>query len=907
MAVTKRHLQHQILEVNFTLEMFFPVLALLLGTGYVQARSCPIGTYDYSSLLLNNCTQFDDTSQTTVTLSGVGLSSLHALSSLSFTDSLAQWRGMLSVSDTTQLVSLDGLQGLVVSSGTLVIQGNAGLLSLYGLDRLVQSNGELTVVNNPMLTLVNLSSLALVNTLTLSQLPIPSLLGLGTIQSIIGDFRLDSCPYLSTLQGLSASLTSINGEFRLSNLSTLFSLQGLESLTAVGTLTISSCLSFQSLQGLALSQCSALTLSNNPSLTTITFPSSLTHIDGSFLITSNPLLVTLSVPLTQIGDLSIVNQSSITYLSLPFLTTINGALHLENVGVATLLGCSSLLSLSSLTCIQTALTTLNGLQGVTVLSAVTLQHNANLTTLNGLNHLTTLGALVLDSNPLLLDVSAWSSWTSLPSSHQLTQTCCPSYAMLALQPLVTVTWWSPCLDCVRVTSLSPSVVPSTGGSHVQFTYDGNIERSIVNVSFTNGQTYVPCNVSLSTINCRVDDLSSGDGFTLPLLSIVDSRPLLPIAWYLVYFDPLSYFQLSSWSWTDYPPASVQSQTPFAGQLSSRTNPATTIATWLIGSVLIVLFILSVLLALGNRWCGWCHRSSIRRCDCIYIYNEEHEQHQKQGKLLYRKQTVVGGVATLWIVIIIASVVSGYLITILMDGSTSSIVLQPTQINNAFVNSYTSFLTVLALGNSSCTDITTSLSGLSPTPQVIQTSDCTWSWSCDSCTLTAGSWSIQSMSENVFHHGYVWNFSSIDYFGSIQAVDGVIRPTLATSVFQGSRPTLIDLTVNPSIYQAYDNDPLYGTQLSLNTQSNGSVVTPATYGDEAGFAFLLTFTPFSSTTAVLVTQKEDLLTILSKMVSIVFGVFSIASYSLNLIYRIKYWVNRSKTTRSPRAGVELPTP
>lgn len=881
--------------------MFFVLVCLSL-LAFANGRSCPIGTYDYSSLLANNCTKFDDTSQTVVILSGSSVRSLQALSHLSFTDSLAQWRGVLTVYNTTELSTLDGLQGLTVSSGTITIQHNSALASLNGLNRLTQSNGILTIDDNPLLTIVNMSSLVFVNTLTLSQLPITSLEGLGSIQSIVGNFYLLSCPFLTSLTGLSPQLSYINGEFRLSDHLQLSSLEGLEAITSVGTLTLDSCSSLESLAGLALSQCSGLTITNNPSLSSLVFPSSLTNLDGPLFLSSNPQLLSISFPFTQVGDVSFMNQLSIRHLSFPRLTTINGGLFLDTIGLEQLVGFSSLLSLSSLTCTNTSLSSLDGLQGIAILASLTLTNNPNLTSWNGLNRITTLGSLVLTNNPRLIDFSTWSSWTSLPTSHQLTSTCCPSYMMLYEQPLITPSWWAPCIDCLGVISVSPSVAPNSGGSLIQLGYQGNVEFSTVNVSFTDGYTYVSCNVSTSFFSCRLDN-SSQLGPQSILVSTDPARPPITLSFPLIWVSDDTYYQFSS---AINPVASVYPQTVFSGQLS-RNNPATTIATWLIGSVLILLFVLSIVLALGNRWCGWCHRSSIRRFDCIYIYNEEHEQHQKQGKLLYRKQTVLGGVATIWIIIVIVSVVSGYLITILMDGNTSSIVLQPTQINNAFINSYSSSILILDPTNESCAQISTSFSGISPLPTLLHPSECLWTWTCTTCTLGAGSWSLASTEPNQFHHGYVWSLSSVDYFGSTQSIGGVIRPVDSNAVFQGSRSTLIDLTVNPSMYQAFDDDPLYGTQLVLNTQTNGSTVTPSEYGQVQGFSISITFTPFSSTTAVLVTEKEDLLTILSKMVSIVFGVFSITSYTLNLIYRIKYWWNRPRTARSPRAGVELPTP
>ncbi len=197
-----------------------------------------------------------------VTIQGANITNLQGLAqverfsgglSISNCTQLASLNGLentttidfLQISNCDALTDLSGLDGLTTISSFVQIRQNALLAHLYGLEALQSIEGFVQIENNDaLLDLAGLSSLASINSFVQIQNDpqLESLDGPDVLTAIGGYLQISSNPVLTDLSGLS-SLQNISSFLQISNNNTLASIHGLEGLdpTSFSLLTLTSC------------------------------------------------------------------------------------------------------------------------------------------------------------------------------------------------------------------------------------------------------------------------------------------------------------------------------------------------------------------------------------------------------------------------------------------------------------------------------------------------------------------------------------------------------------------------------------------------------------------------------------------------------------------------------------------
>ena len=334
---------------------------------------------------------------------------------LSNNDALTSLEGLIGstgfvsviITGNAQLATLTGLEG-VQELGFLSISQNPSLENLNGLsnlERLVSNaggTGNASLTNNESLAdISSLSSLqSVAATLGFSQLPaLSSMDGLEALQ-VVGTLNII---HLESLNDLSAmgQLADVSNDMTLRDLPQLAELTGLEGLERVGF---------------------DLTLENIPLLTSLSGLSGLEEVGRRFWIRGLQALTSLAAltELRSIGGsatsfhgLRLSELENLDDLTLPAIEELSGTLQLQELSAITDLsdvgayvGMAQSINISRMP----ALTDLSGLEAVTTIegmpsSSLTIRENPVLTTVNGLDNLTLTHALNIALNPALVDLS----------------------------------------------------------------------------------------------------------------------------------------------------------------------------------------------------------------------------------------------------------------------------------------------------------------------------------------------------------------------------------------------------------------------------------------------------------------------------------------------------------------------
>ncbi len=278
-----------------------------------------------------------------------------------------------------ELRSLRGLERLRRVGENFVISNNDALTSLEGLDAL-EEIGELAIVHGKALTsLEGLEALRAVRSLSVSGRRIRSLAG------------LDSLVSLRALGISSTGLTSLTGLEHIDFDGARLNVSSNEHLTTLGGLALSS-----RLAGLYLLENTAL--ENLDALQTVT------TIDDEVSIRANPALTSLRglQSLTTVGDTFTISSGNgfDSLEGLDSLASIGGPVWIEDSGLTSLQGMTSLRTLPLFTVRGTSLASLSGLEGVETIWRVDLVDNPELTSLTALSSVAVSG-LRVEGNPKL--------------------------------------------------------------------------------------------------------------------------------------------------------------------------------------------------------------------------------------------------------------------------------------------------------------------------------------------------------------------------------------------------------------------------------------------------------------------------------------------------------------------------
>ncbi|MCF2487103.1 T9SS type A sorting domain-containing protein [Dyadobacter sp. CY347] len=262
--------------------------------------------------------------------------------------------------------------GCQIITSYLFVSGN-DIVNLNGLGQINQITGNLQIWNNPNLT-------------TLS--------GLSALENIVSDFEIRGNAALESLSGL-PKLNHISGAFQIRFNDVLLDLKGLPALSgaSIGELYVTDNPALVSLDGLQkLTYLKRLEILSNPSLTSISALSAVTHVAGSVFVSYNDALTSLSglSAIKKIDGSLYISGFKGNSIGLNALTSVGGDLNFFGNSVKSINGFEKLgqikgnFHLMSNPDLEnlTALKTLTSLGG-----NLNIQGNPSLTSLEGLDNL----------------------------------------------------------------------------------------------------------------------------------------------------------------------------------------------------------------------------------------------------------------------------------------------------------------------------------------------------------------------------------------------------------------------------------------------------------------------------------------------------------------------------------------
>ncbi len=244
--------------------------AVLFCVGLTQAQ-CPQGNITFETQAnINNfaalyptCTEIADVLQIG-TNSDSDITDLSPLNQITFI-------GGIGIFNNPNLVSLSGLENVILIEGHLNISDNDNLLNLNALENLSSIGSYLSIEDN-----TNLNSLT----------------GLNNLSSIGGQLRVSENDNLVDFSGLD-NLISVAGDFWIDDNDSLINFNGLENLISIeGVILIQDNMTLNSLSGLQnfdYSTIITLDIIGNQMLSVCNFPSICSHIEngGSTAIFDN--------------------------------------------------------------------------------------------------------------------------------------------------------------------------------------------------------------------------------------------------------------------------------------------------------------------------------------------------------------------------------------------------------------------------------------------------------------------------------------------------------------------------------------------------------------------------------------------------------------------------------------------
>jgi hypothetical protein len=273
----------------------------------------------------------------------------------------------------SDITDLSGLSGISSIGGQLIIENNDLLTTLSGWNEvaLLGTMAKISIKNNPLLEDLTTFFGVLNEGLELIDLPVLNdIAGFNGVSSV-GALEINGCDSLTNLVGLENA--AITAQLRIEENNGLSDISNLNAI--IGPLSL-------------------LQIGNNPALTSFSGLQGLNMLDtGSAFIFGNIAITDFDAFTgwtTAPSTLSI--QSSLIATSLSGLANMSGPVQNLNLQL------------------NNALTDLDGLQGITKVTQLTIGSNANLTSLDGLNGLSNTAtedcALFVSGNALLTNMSA---------------------------------------------------------------------------------------------------------------------------------------------------------------------------------------------------------------------------------------------------------------------------------------------------------------------------------------------------------------------------------------------------------------------------------------------------------------------------------------------------------------------
>ncbi len=328
---------------------YFLSLLVLFNIQHINAQNCVQGAITFTTQEEIN-TFSSEYPGCTIIEGNVFIETDAYFSNLTNLEGLSQIeeiQGDLVINDNPLLFSLQGLHNLKRIGGNLKLWFNENIGNLQGIEDLQVIKGNLELRNTSISTISNLSNLDSLGGLQIVFNPlITNLEGFPAIDSLSGDFILQSTPELSDISALN-TIKKIEGDIYISE-SNLTNLEVLQDLSYVG---------------------GKLEIRGNPFLSSLADFTQLDSIGGSLIFSSNNLQSLDGLDSLQSigGDLIISYEEIEDFQSFQNLKSLGGFLTIGGIGkVKTLEDFSNLTKINGIIFISLmdSLQTLHGLDNI---------------------------------------------------------------------------------------------------------------------------------------------------------------------------------------------------------------------------------------------------------------------------------------------------------------------------------------------------------------------------------------------------------------------------------------------------------------------------------------------------------------------------------------------------------------
>ncbi|MEN0064975.1 MAG: hypothetical protein AAGA48_22720 [Myxococcota bacterium] len=283
--------------------------------------------------------------------------------------SLENVQGTLTIANNEELADLSGLQNLT-DAGGLVLSIIPGLRDLEDLDALervesLRLNLRLTADENSLEVLGDIEG---IQDLALNVVGVSNYAGLPELTTLERDLLLGG-PTIMSFEGVD-TITSIGGNFIITNFRNDVDFEALAVNRVGGQLVVSDNDGAVTVSLPNITSTGAIDVRNNASVTTLNLPACTTTGDVEF--NSNTVLDSITTAVTE--------ATSFNFTNLPALVTPQGFDGVDNA------------SIEELTVLNTAFTSLTGLEGVAaVTGSVLIAGNTDLGSFTGLDNLASVG------------------------------------------------------------------------------------------------------------------------------------------------------------------------------------------------------------------------------------------------------------------------------------------------------------------------------------------------------------------------------------------------------------------------------------------------------------------------------------------------------------------------------------
>lgn len=616
---------------------------------------------------------------------------------------------------------------------------------------------------------------------------------------------------------------------------------------------------------------SVLIVLNNTKLLSIVLP--IQTVTATLSISNNPLLSTISFPsLTQstTAAIDISNNDNIV-----FLNTFNNLNSLSRLSINNNL----------------RLQTIDILHSTTSIKSLIIDNNPSLSAILNTQLSSLSDTLRVTMNPKLLNYNGISHIATQPMNMDFSGSCCPDVTFF--NNFWVLDSFNGCVLCASWSISGPSIVSSEGGVTIYIQLIGQRPFTITNFRF--GQyNNITSTINDATYSCITPSHDLGNAEIFYSLN----KQWLTTGLFVNYVPFAEYSQISQSDTT----IGIVDGTEYSG--IPKNVDINIVIFWFAISWVIFIFIVILSIMIPYKKCGYyrCLPNTLRTLDCIFVPRLDKTNKNNYGFMIRRRKTVGGGVVTILLVLVVLCFLVIYLTSTIYSDNVVTIGYIPSKTTGIADSTYS--ISVDLYGKTKCDSKqfnTAGISGTSDLQVYKEDNHCYYSWRCEGCSITdsIARLSIFDNDPNSFLYSVDWSVDIIDYYNRDSVISGVINSSPG-SFFKGSNTPKSSLTVNPTIF-SNDNVKLSGYTLAFYSQSKGTELSPSTFAVDTGSGFIIDLIPSTLTVNIEVFRKHTNIDIVVGLFGFVTGCVAIARI---LSSAINFYHNRQNDKSAKEAAERL---